>query len=443
MPLLYLESQGCQMNERDAERLAGGLLRLGWELTDDPAHADLILLNTCSVRDKARTHALGRLGQLARHRRRKPSLLLGMTGCLARHLGEDARRSLPFLNLVAGPGAVERLPRLVEGLESPDDFVIDTDPADTPGEFDPTVDLRLTHPAVGNHAAFVTITEGCDNYCAYCIVPYLRGAMRSRPAEAIFAECRYLLDSGYTELTLLGQNVNAYATEDYDFPRLLRTISRLDGLRRLRFISSHPKDLSEETLRVMAEEPTICEHLHLALQSGSDEVLTAMGRKYTAGHFRNLIETARRLIPGLAVTTDIIVGYPGESDADFARTLALVEELSFDNAFMFKYSPRVGTASARLEDDVPPETKQARLEKIIAAVTTSAKNNNAGLIGQRLELVIEGRDKKNRCYGRTRSNKNVKLDGSHEAGTTLTVEITSAGAFSLIGTVINKGTIDG
>jgi len=443
MPLLYLESQGCQMNERDAERLAGGLLRIGWRLTDDPAQADLILLNTCSVRDKARTHALGRLGQLVRHRRRKPNLLLGMTGCLAKHLGADARQSLPFLNLVAGPGAVERLPRLVEQLESPTDFVVDTNPADPPGEFDPTVDLRLAHPAVGSHAAFVTITEGCDNYCAYCIVPYLRGAMRARPAEAILTECRYLLDSDYTELTLLGQNVNAYAAGEFDFPRLLREIAQMDGLRRLRFTSSHPKDLSEATLRVMAEEPAICEHLHLALQSGSDSVLTAMGRKYTAGHFGKLIATARRLIPGLAVTTDIIVGYPGEGEADFAQTLALVEELSFDNAFMFKYSPRAGTASAQLKDDVPAEVKQARLEQIIAAVTASAKNNNAGLVGQRLSLIVEGRDKKNRCFGRTRGNKNVKLDSDHEPGTLLTVEITSAGAFSLIGTVIDEGMIDG
>jgi len=437
MPLLYLESQGCQMNERDAERLAGGLLRRGWKLTDDPARADLLLLNTCSVRDKARTHALGRLGQLARHRRRKPKLLLGMTGCLAKHLGAEARQSLPFLNLVAGPGAVERLPGLVEQLDGPADFVVDTDPADPPSEFDPTVDLRLAHPAVGSHAAFVTITEGCDNYCAYCIVPYLRGAMHSRPAEAILTECRHLLDSGYTELTLLGQNVNAYAAEEFDFPRLLRTIARLRGLRRLRFTSSHPKDLSEATLRVMAEEPTICEHLHLALQSGSDSVLLAMGRKYTAGHFHKLIETARRLIPDLAVTTDIIVGYPRESEADFAQTLALIEALSFDNAFMFKYSPRSGTRSAGLEDDVPPEVKQARLEQIIAAVTTSARNNNSSLIGRQVALIVEGRDKKNRCFGRTRSNKNVKLDGNHEAGTPLTVEITSAGAFSLEGRVID------
>ncbi|MCD4733852.1 radical SAM protein, partial [bacterium] len=210
-----------------------------------------------------------------------------------------------------------------------------------------------------------------------------------------------------------------------------------------RFTSSHPKDLSEATLRVMAEEPTICEHLHLALQSGSDSVLTAMGRKYTAGHFRKLIETARRLIPGLAVTTDIIVGYPGEGEANFAQTLSLVEELGFDNAFMFKYSPRAGTASAQLEDDVPPEVKQERLEQIIAAVTASARNNNAGLVGRRLKLIVEGRDKKSRCFGRTRSNKNVKLDSDHEAGTLLTVEITSAGAFSLAGTVIDEGTIDG
>ncbi len=432
---LYIESQGCQMNERDAERLAGGLLNDGWRLAKNPAEADLILVNACSVREKAVNHALGRLRQLFGLTRKRPNLLFGLTGCLAQHLGTEAREMVPRLNLLTGPGAIKRLPVLIKTLHGPDDFAFDLDPADdlTP-VFDSEGDYRSAHPAIGPHAAFVTIMEGCDNRCAYCVVPYLRGPEASRAPEVILAEVEHLTQKGFSEIILLGQNVNSYRSNSYRFPRLLREVARIPGIRRVRFITSHPKDLSRKLMKVMDSEPAVCEQLHLPLQSGSDRILRAMGRGYTTGHYRKLVQLARELVPGLTLTTDLIVGFPGESEEDFQQTLELVREIGFDSAFMFKYSPRPGTPAAELPDDVPPETKQERLVKIIGAVTESAFRRNRELVGERLELIVEGTDKRGEPYGRTRGGKRVKLPGEiHRPGSVCVAEITGAGPRSLTG----------
>ncbi|HDR06057.1 MAG TPA: tRNA (N6-isopentenyl adenosine(37)-C2)-methylthiotransferase MiaB [Candidatus Coatesbacteria bacterium] len=431
---LYLESQGCQMNERDAERLAAGLLARGWRLAKNPAEADLILVNACSVREKAVSHALGRLRQLYALTRKKPGLLFGLTGCLAQHLGEEARDLLPRLNLLTGPGAVARLARLLESVKTPDDFAQDLEPADPEPDFNPAADCRLDHPALGPQAAFVTVMEGCDNRCAYCVVPLLRGPEVSRSPESVLAEVAHLAAQGFSEVVLLGQNVNSYRSGDYRFPRLLREVARIDGMKRVRFTTSHPKDLSPELLEVMAAEPAVCEQLHLPLQSGSDRILSAMGRGYTAEHYRNLVEKARRLLPGLTLTTDLIVGFPGETEEDFDETAGLVAEIGFDSAFMFKYSPRPGTPAYSLPDDMPPEVKQARLERVIGLVTESAFARNRALVGETVEVVVEGRDKRGKPFGRTRGGKPVKLPGSALGpGRHCTAEITGAGPWSLVG----------
>jgi tRNA-2-methylthio-N6-dimethylallyladenosine synthase len=425
------------MNERDAERLAGGLLSDGWRLVNDPAEADLILVNACSVREKAANHALGRLRQLHALTRKRPGLLFGLTGCLAQHLSEGARDLLPRLNLLTGPGAVERLARLVEKVKTPEDFAKDLDPAPTPDDpngFDPAGDHRLEHPAIGPHAAFVSVTEGCDNRCAYCVVPYLRGPEVSRSPKAVLAEVAHLAASGYSEVILLGQNVNSYRSGGWRFPRLLREVARVGGIKRVRFTTSHPKDLGRKLLGVMASEPTVCEQLHLPLQSGSDRILGAMGRGYTAEHYRGLVAQARELVPGLTLTTDIIVGFPGEADGDFEETLGLIGEVGFDSAFMFKYSPRPGTPAYGLDDDVPPEIKRARLERVIGAVTESAFARNRELVGGVLELVVEGRDKRGEPFGRTRGGKQVKLPGAVlRPGRVCRARITGAGPWSLTG----------
>jgi tRNA-2-methylthio-N6-dimethylallyladenosine synthase len=422
------------MNERDAERLAAGLLAHGWRLVHEPADADLILVNACSVREKAATHALGRLRQLYALTRKKPRILFGLTGCLAQHLGDEARDLLPRLNLLTGPGAVERVPALVEKLKNPADFAKNLDPAGPEPDFDPADDYRLDHPAIGPHAAFVTVMEGCDNRCAYCVVPYLRGPEVSRRPEAVLAEVAHLADSGFSEVVLLGQNVNSYRSSGRRFPDLLREVARTGGIRRVRFTTSHPKDLSLELLEVMADEPAVCEQLHLPLQSGSDRILCAMGRGYAAARYRELIGTARGLIPDLTLTTDVIVGFPGETDEDFRQTAELIGEIGFDSAFMFKYSPRPGTPAFDLPDDVPPEVKQARLERVIGLVSDSAFARNRALVGRRLEVVIEGRDRRGGPFGRTRGGKQVKLPGETlEPGRSCTVEITGAGPWSLTG----------
>ncbi|HUT99156.1 MAG TPA: tRNA (N6-isopentenyl adenosine(37)-C2)-methylthiotransferase MiaB [bacterium] len=434
MKQLYLESQGCQMNERDAERLAAGLLTDGWRLVKNPADADLILVNACSVREKAASHALGRLRQLYSLTQKRPGLLFGLTGCLAQHLGDEARDLLPRLNLLTGPGAVERLPRLVEKVKKPEDFAKDLDPAGPEGDFDPDGDHRLDHPAIGPHAAFVTVMEGCENRCAYCVVPDLRGPEVSRRPETVLAEVAHLAAQGFTEVTLLGQNVNSYRSKGRRFPRLLREVARVDGIKRVRFTTSHPKDLSRDLLEVMAAEPAVCEQLHLPLQSGSDKILGAMGRGYTRDRYRTLVRQARELLPDLTLTTDVIVGFPGETEEDFSLTAGLVEETGFASAFMFKYSPRPGTPAFALPDDVSPEVKQARLERVIGLITESAFARNRELVGRTLEVVVEGRDKRGEPFGRTRGGKPVKLPGEAlEPGRYCTVEITGAGPWSLTG----------
>ena len=422
------------MNERDAERLAAGLVRAGWRLVKNPDDADLVLVNACSVREKAATHALGRLRQLYQLTAERPGLLFGLTGCLARHLGEGARDLVPRLNVLTGPGAVARLPHLLESVKGPDDFAKDLEPAEDEKRFDPDADYRIDHPAIGPHAAFVTVIEGCDNRCAYCVVPDLRGPEVSRSPKAVLAEVAHLAAQGFSEVTLLGQNVNSYRSKSYRFPRLLREVARIEGIERVRFTTSHPKDLSPELLEVMAAEPSVCEQLHLPLQSGSDRILAAMGRGYTAERYRALVRQARGLIPDLTLTTDVIVGFPGETGEDFEKTENLVRETGFDSAFMFKYSPRSGTPAFALPDDVPAEVKQARLECVIGRVTESAFARNRALVGRTLEVVVEGRDRRGEPFGRTRGGKSVKLPGEAlEPGRGCAAEITGAGPWSLTG----------
>jgi tRNA-2-methylthio-N6-dimethylallyladenosine synthase len=331
---VYLETFGCQMNDYDTARMMRLLETAGYEKVELPKDADLILVNTCSVRDKAEQKALSRLGRLKSLRRTRPGILLGVTGCFAQREGEKFLRRMPYIDLILGTGAIERLPEHIRALECGRGPIVDIDLEPTPS---PVTDFGRHLPGKGSSvAAFLTIMRGCDNYCAYCVVPYVRGPERSRPPDDILREARGLITQGAHELTLLGQNVNSYGRglgDEIDFPRLLTMVHDLDGLTRLRFTTSHPKDLSDRLIDAFAKLPKLAPHLHLPVQAGSNQVLARMNRGYTVEQYLARVDALRAARPGIAVTTDILVGFPGETDDDFRQTCDLVESVRYSNAF--------------------------------------------------------------------------------------------------------------
>jgi len=406
MPRLYLETYGCQMNVADTELIAGALGRDGYEPTDDPAEADVLIVNTCAIRDHAEQRVLGRIGELKRYKR--PGTVLGVVGCMAQRLGPRLLERVPQVDLVIGPDGYRGLPELIaraRGGERAADVAF--------REWEHYEDVPAER--AGGPSAFVTVQRGCDYRCTYCIVPMTRGPERSRKLADVVREVAELATRGTTEVTLLGQTVNSYHDGAHDFGDLLRAVGAVDGIRRVRFTSPHPNDFSPRVLAAMAETPAVCEHVHLPVQSGSSRVLRRMLRRYTRAGYLEVVDALRTAVPGLALTTDIIVGFPGETADDFAETLSLVEAVGFDDAYTFRYSPRDGTPSVRLGDAVPEDVAGERLQTLIATVRRVARRVNAGLVGTTHEVLVEGTAKRGGLLqARTRANKVALLEGPQE-----------------------------
>jgi len=388
---VYIATFGCQMNDYDSARMLRLLAPEGYEQTALPKEADLIILNTCSVRDKAEQKALSLLGRLKKLRRTRPRLKFVLAGCFAQRDARSLLAKYEYLDLVMGPDAVPRLPHHLRTLAQDGGRIVDVDLSDKYLEDD--CELAAIIPGKGSPiSAFVTIMRGCDNFCAYCIVPYVRGRERSRGRREILTEIEHLTKRGVREVTLLGQNVNSYGhdlDEKTDFPELLRLVHQVPGLQRLRFTTSHPKDLSDSLIHAFAELPKLADHLHLPLQSGSDSILARMGRGYTVAEYLTRVEKLRRVRPNLAITTDLLVGFPGESAADFHQTLAVLDEVRYSNAFSFRYSVRPGTAAAGLPDDVPEKEKIARLMELQARQRDITFSLHREMIGRQVEVLVE------------------------------------------------------
>jgi len=405
MPRIYIETYGCQMNVSDSELMLGVLGRDGYVRTDDPALADVLLVNTCAVRDHAEQKVLSRLGELKVYKRR--DTVLGVVGCMAQRLGPRLLERVPQVDLVIGPDGYGGLPELIARARA--------------GERAAQVEFKSWEhyedvPPLRDRAvsAFVTVQRGCDYRCTFCIVPMTRGPERSRKLADVVREVEGLAAGGTTEVTLLGQTVNSYTDGEHDFADLVRAVGAVAGLRRLRFTSPYPTDFTERVLTALAETPPVCEHVHLPVQSGSSRVLKRMLRRYDRARYLDVVAALRRALPGIALTTDIIVGFPGETEQDFQETVSLVEQVGYDDAFTFKYSPREGTPATRLKDAVPDDVAGERLERLIALVRGLARRKNVGLVGTTHEVLVEGRAKRGALLqGRTRTNK-VALFAGHD-----------------------------
>jgi tRNA-2-methylthio-N6-dimethylallyladenosine synthase len=406
MPRVYIETYGCQMNVSDSELMLGVLGREGYVRTADPAEADVLLVNTCAVRDHAEQRVLGRMGELKRHKR--PGDVLGVVGCMAQRLGPKLLERVPQVDLVIGPDGYRGLPELIararEGERSAEvTFKSWEHYEDVPAARDNPI------------SAFVTVQRGCDYRCTFCIVPMTRGPERSRKLADVVGEVARLAHAGTTEVTLLGQTVNSYHDGEHDFADLLRAVGTVDGIRRLRFTSPYPTDFTPRVLGAMAQTPAVCEHVHLPVQSGSSRTLKRMLRRYDRERYLEVVAALRNAVPGIALSTDIIVGFPGETEAEFQETLSLVEQVAFDDAYTFKYSVREGTPAVRIKDHVPEEVKTERIGRLIAAVRRIARWKNVGLIGTTHDVLVEGPAKRgDLLQARTRTNKIALLDGPAE-----------------------------
>ena len=446
MKKLYIETYGCQMNVADSEVVASVMQMAGYEATDTLDDADAVFLNTCSVRDNAEQkiyHRLEALDALRRQRAKSQKttangLIIGVLGCMAERVKDDLLTN-HHADLVAGPDAYLSLPDLVAQAETGHKAInIELSTSET---YRDVVPQRLHGAKIGG---FVSIMRGCNNFCHYCIVPYTRGRERSRDLESILREVRDLRDRGFKEVTLLGQNVNSYrcqgVEEDILFPELLRKVAEEAPEMRIRFTTSHPKDMSDETLRVIAEMSNVCKHIHLPVQSGSDRILKLMNRKYTREWYMGRVEAIRRIIPDCGLSTDIFVGYHSETEEDHQLSLSLMREVGYDSAFMFKYSERPGTyASKHLPDDVPEEEKIRRLNELIALQTEISAQQNKKDEGKEFDVLIEGFSKRSReqLMGRTEQNKAVVMDkAGHHIGETVKVRITGSTSATLLGEII-------
>jgi len=406
MRRVYIETYGCQMNVSDSELMFGVLGRDGYVRTEDPAEADVLLVNTCAVRDHAEQRVLGRMGELKRYKR--PGDVLGVVGCMAQRLGPKLLERVPQVDLVIGPDGYRGLPELIARARAGERA------ADV--AFKGWEHYEDVPPVRGNSiSAFVTVQRGCDYRCTFCIVPMTRGPERSRKLADVVHEVARLAESGTTEVTLLGQTVNSYHDGEYDFADLLRAVGAVDGIRRVRFTSPYPTDFTPRVLAAMAETPAVCEHVHLPVQSGSSRTLKRMLRRYDRDRYLDVVAALRGAVPGISLSTDIIVGFPGETEDEFQETLSLVEQVRFEDAYTFKYSVREGTPAVRIKDHVAEEIKTERIGRLIALVRQIAKQKNIGLIGTTHEVLVEGPAKRGGLLqARTRTNKIALLDGPAE-----------------------------
>ena len=433
---VYIETYGCQMNVADSELIASILNDAGYQITTTAEEADIILLNTCAVREHAEERVIGRVSQLNGLRAHRPNLTLGVLGCMAQHLSKSLPARAPFVDLVMGPDAYRRLPEIL--AQSSNDALLDV-------RLDRTENYIGVDPVrkTGTNA-WVTIIRGCDKFCTFCIVPYVRGRERSIAAGEIVDQVERIALEGFKEVTLLGQTVNSYREGETDFADLLRQVSAVDGIERVRFTSPYPVDFTDRVIDAMAEVNEVCPSLHLPVQSGSNAQLQAMQRGYTIEEYRELVHKIRAAIPDIALTTDIITGFCGETDEDFRQTYELMQEIGYDSAFMFKYSAREGTyADKKIPDDVPEHIKGERLQQVIKLQEGISRERNQRWIGRRLEVLVEGPSKrpaadgKPRYYGRTRQGKTAIFTQEVEANEVVNLHIEDTTSHTLFGTLVD------
>ncbi len=437
----YIETFGCQMNVRDSETAAGLLEKMGFVRSAAKERADLILFNTCCVRDHAEKRVFGNIGALREWKAENPSRILGVFGCMMQQseTAERLFRRFPYVDIVFGTSLLSRIPSFVERAAAGERVLsVEADRL--------AIEDGLPCVRTGRVNAFVNINFGCDNFCTYCIVPYVRGRERSRSPESVVSEVRSLAESGYSEITLLGQNVNSYGHDltGIDFSGLLRLVSGVDGIRRIRFMTSHPKDLGDRLIETMAELPNVCHHVHLPLQSGSNRILEHMNRRYTRESYASIVEKLRGAMDDVELTTDVIVGFPGETEEDFSDTLELLGRVGFASAFTFKYSPRSGTAAAAMPDQIPEEVKRERLRRLNALQEKKSFENNAAYVGKSGVVHVEDCDARVSpvCYGKFSNFKMVYFPGKPElVGRYVPVRVKSVRKNSLFGTM-EEETID-
>ena len=454
MPKFFIKTYGCQMNERDSEQVAHSLIARGYERADNELEADVVLLNTCSVRDMADQKALGKMGMLGRIANERPHVVFGFLGCMAQARGASLLKNLPHVDLVIGTQKFHRVADYVDdaldrkrtrAMDDPRFSIVDVD-----DEAGSQSTIRHQQLAPKQATAFVSIMQGCNMHCTFCIVPHTRGSERSRSIDEIVAEVRELVSRGVKEVTLLGQIVNLYGRHEFPkignnspFVQLLDAVHEIDGLDRLRFTSPHPIGFREDLIDAYRRLPKLVDHLHLPVQSGSNKILKAMHRTYTAEKYVDLVGRVRQARAGIAITTDIIVGFPSETEDDYKQTRALVEEIQFDNAFVFRYSPRRDTPAAKMADQIDENIKAQRNHGLLEVVNESARRINERMVGRTLEVLCEGPSKTNssRLMGRTRTNKIAVFEGSDElAGALIDVRIERATGFSLYGTPVAADT---
>ncbi len=436
---LYIQTFGCQMNEYDSDKMRDVLHRShGMELTDDPEEADVLLLNTCSVREKAQEKVFSQLGRWRPLKRRRKGVVIGVGGCVASQEGEVVQRRAPYVDIVFGPQTLHRLPELLERVRKEDRQVMDISFPEIE-KFD-----HLPQPRAEGPKAFVSVMEGCSKYCTYCVVPYTRGAEVSRPLPDVIGEIERLAEQGVKEVNLLGQNVNAYRGDtgegdEADLALLLLEVAAVEGIERIRFTTSHPAEFDDNLIEAFAALPELVDHLHLPVQSGSDRILKAMKRGYGRGDYMERIEKLRQVRPGLSLSSDFIVGFPGETEEDFAQTMDLIERIGFDHSFSFIYSPRPGTPAAELRDDVPLPVKKQRLAALQRLIQSQAAEISRQMVGSRQRILVEGASRKNprELCGRTENNRVVNFTGSANLiGHFATVVITGALPNSLRGRLV-------
>ncbi len=440
---VYIETHGCQMNVDDSLRMEKSLASLSYQATLRPEDADLILINTCSIREKASHKAHSAVGRYYPLKSLKPSMILGLTGCQAQMEGQKILQRFHYLDFVLGPDQLASLPQLIQKIESGKERQLNQTARIKPSEFE-FVELALAGQET-MRSAFVTIMKGCDNFCSFCVVPFVRGREVSRPSGEIIEEIKRLIDHGVKEVTLLGQNVNSYGSKgsaELSFPELLRKIAKESSIERIRFTTSHPKDVKQDLIDAFRDLPQLCKHLHLPVQAGSNKVLQKMYRTYTREEYLSIVEGLRNACPDIAITTDLIVGFPGESDEDFEQTLSLMDEVRFDAAFSFCYSPRPHTTAARyFLEDVPSQTKENRLRLLQEKQRRFTFQKNEGCVGKNYNVLVEGASKWGESLqARTTHNRVVHLNSMDETlvGKVLKVKIMQASPTALKGEILSS-----
>ena len=431
----YIETWGCQMNEEDSEKLSGMLLPLGYKKTMDKEVADIIIFNTCCVRENAEQKVDGNIGALKSMKKQKPNLIIAVTGCMMQQEGmaKHIIAKFPFVDIIIGTHNAYKFPEYLNRIQGGETPIVEI--WDKEGDIIEGIPIDRE----SNIKGFVTIMYGCNNFCTYCIVPYVRGRERSRNPEDIIREIKTMVEEGYKEITLLGQNVNSYGKgliPEINFAGLLRRINNIEDLERIRFMTSHPKDLSIEVIEVIAECDKICEQVHLPVQSGSTNLLNKMNRHYDREQYLELVKNIKNILPSVGLSTDIIVGFPGETEEDFAETLSLMEEVKFDFAFMYIYSKRKGTPADEMLAQIPEKIKHERFNRLVEVVNRNSAEKNKEYVGKIVEVLVEGYSKndKSKLTGRTRTGKLVNFEGNYKAiGDLVSVQITNARSFSLIG----------